>query len=192
MKVFFKKSEKGSKGYIDAQKRFTVIRTLIYFLLSVSIFVMGYVSTKTRMNLLTVVAVLGCLPASKSMVNAIMFLKSRGCSDSLYQEVEKRAGGLTVCYDLFLTSYQKNFQLSTVLLKGHNIVAMTETEKTDTAEAKKHIEECLKIGGYQGYTVKVFQEREKFLNRIEQMCQTEENEPRDQKEVIHTLLDISL
>lgn len=187
-----KQLQKGSFGYIEAQKKFTLVRTVIYFALSLSIFFMGYATTKSRMNLLTVVAVLGCLPASKSMVNMIMFFRASGCSLKAYDAISKRSEGLAVYYDLFMTSYQKNFQLSCLVIKGHNIVALTESERTDAAGAEKHIEESLKLGGYKGYTVKVFEGCEKFLNRLEQMGQTEEIEPGNKAEVIDTMLSISL
>lgn len=184
--------QKGAFGYIEAQKKYTLIRTVVYFALSLSIFFMGYATTGTRKNLLTVVAVLGCLPASKSMVNMIMFFRAKGCSEELHEAILKKAEGLDVFYDLFMTSYQKNFPLSCLVIKGHNIVALSESEKTDAAEAQKHIEESLKLDGYKGYTIKVFKESEKYLYRLEQMKQTEELEPGNKAQVIGTLLSISL
>lgn len=57
-----KRIEKGTPGYLDYKKKVEIIRTVIYFLLVAAIFTLGYVQTKTRSNLLTVVAILGCLP----------------------------------------------------------------------------------------------------------------------------------
>ena len=71
---------KGTEQYLKTQKRYEVARTVLYFGISISLFIAGYLQTKSRVNLLTVVAVLGCLPASKSAVNAIMFLRYNGCS----------------------------------------------------------------------------------------------------------------
>lgn len=183
---------KGQPGYLKAQRKYTLVRTIVYFALSLSIFVLGYVTTKTRTNLLTVVAVLGCLPASKSLVNTIMFFRSMGCSENVCRAVQERAAGFDVLFDLIMTTYDQNFQLSSLVVKGHNIVALTEWDKTDLAAAQKHIEECLKLDGYKGYTIKIFREPEKYLNRIEQMMQTEEEENREKGEVLQTLLSISL
>lgn len=183
---------KGAPGYIAAQKKYTLIRTIIYFALSLAIFVAGYFTTKTRVNLLTVVAILGCLPASKSLVNTIMFFRAQGCSGAVVQQVTKQAGGLPVLFDLFLTSYDKNFQISCLTVKGHNIVALTESAKTDTVRAEEHILECLKTDGHKGYTVKVFDSAEKFMNRIDQMSQTAAEEAGDKDTVFHTLCSVSL
>ena len=66
-----KKIEKGVPGYLDYKKKIEIIRTVIYFGIVAAIFFLGYFQTHTRLNLLTVVAVLGCLPASKALVGVI-------------------------------------------------------------------------------------------------------------------------
>ena len=65
---------KGEYEYPIKQRNKVLIRTFVYFLLPILIFVMGYLSTKTKTNLLTVVAIVGLLPGCKSLVNLIMFL----------------------------------------------------------------------------------------------------------------------
>lgn len=79
---------KGSFGYIVAKRRSTLIRTLLYFGISVALFAAGYITTGQKENLLTVVAVLGCLPASKSLVNTIMFFRAGGCSREAKETIE--------------------------------------------------------------------------------------------------------
>ena len=64
-----KKALKGNYGYIKAKRNRVIIRTIIFFAISLAIFVAGYITTGTRKNLFTIVAVLGCLPACKSLVN---------------------------------------------------------------------------------------------------------------------------
>ena len=69
-----KKTEKGTPGYLSHKKHMEIIRTIIYFGIVAAIFFLGYFQTKTRLNLLTVVAVLGCLPAAKALVGVIVRL----------------------------------------------------------------------------------------------------------------------
>ena len=71
-----KKVEKGLPGYLDYKKKVEIIRTVIYFGIVAAIFFLGYFQTDTRLNLLTVVAVLGCLPASKALVGVIALTES--------------------------------------------------------------------------------------------------------------------
>ena len=61
-----KKVEKGKPGYLNYKKKAEILRTVIYFAIVAAIFLLGYTQTHTRLNLMTVVAVLGCLPASQS------------------------------------------------------------------------------------------------------------------------------
>ena len=70
------KISKGEPGYLKQQKKVVLIQTIVYFSISLAIFVIGYWSTKTKANLMSVVAVLGLLPASKSLVSLIMYLRT--------------------------------------------------------------------------------------------------------------------
>ena len=57
-----KKVEKGKPGYLNYKKKAEILRTVIYFAIVAAIFLLGYTQTHTRLNLMTVVAVLGCHP----------------------------------------------------------------------------------------------------------------------------------
>ena len=80
LRIFSTFHVKGTKDYINTQKKFELIRTFIFFFIPLSLFVAGYITTKTKVNLLTIVAVVGVLPACKSLVGAIMFMKHRSLS----------------------------------------------------------------------------------------------------------------
>ena len=84
IRIFSTANYKGSRNYIDSQKKYEMIRTLLYFGISASLFLAGYFTTKTKVNVLTVVAVCGCLPASKSLVGTIMFLRYKSCSSMIW------------------------------------------------------------------------------------------------------------
>lgn len=59
------KTEKGQKGYLKARKQKYLIASVVEFAVVTAVFVTGYIQTGSRLNLLTVVAVVGCLPGSK-------------------------------------------------------------------------------------------------------------------------------
>ena len=69
-----KKIQKGKPGYLNYKRKVEILRTVIYFVIVLAIFALGYWQTHTRLNLLTVVAILGCLPASKALVGLRHFL----------------------------------------------------------------------------------------------------------------------
>ena len=80
-KRFFTTAQvKNTYGYIDSQKKYEIIRTLVYFGISISLFIAGYVATKSKMNVLTVVAVLGCLPAAKAWSVPLCFYATKAAA----------------------------------------------------------------------------------------------------------------
>ena len=66
-----KKIKKGSPGYLDYKKRMEILRAVIYFAIVAAIILLGYSQTHTKKNLLTVVGIVGCLPACKVLVGVI-------------------------------------------------------------------------------------------------------------------------
>lgn len=183
---------KGSFGYIQNRKRFTAVRTVLYFALSISLYVAGYVTTGSNKNLLTIVAVLGCLPSCKSAVNFIIFLRAKGCSQELRDAVKKFDTELTSFYDLYFTSYQKNYQVSHMVLKENVLCGITESEKCDVNEAQKHLEQMLLQEGIKNMTVKIFSDRRKYIDRLSQLTELETEENKNRDEIVNLLYSISL
>lgn len=183
---------KGSFGYIQNRRKFTALRTILYFALSISLYVAGYVTTGSNKNLLTIVAVLGCLPSCKSAVNFIIFLRAKGCSQELRDAVEKFDTELTSFYDLYFTSYQKNYQVSHMVLKGNVLCGITESEKCDVNEAQKHLEQMLSQEGIKNMTVKIFSDRRKYIDRLSQLVELETEENKNRDEIMNLLYSISL
>lgn len=183
---------KGSFGYIQNRRKFTALRTILYFALSISLYVAGYVTTGSNKNLLTIVAVLGCLPSCKSAVNFIIFLRAKGCSQELRDAVKKFDTELTTFYDLYFTSYQKNYQVSHMVLKGNVLCGITESEKCDVNEAQKHLEQMLSQEGIKNMTVKIFSDRRKYIDRLSQLTELETEENKNRDEIVNLLYSISL
>lgn len=184
---------KGQYGYLAWGRQFSMLRTVLYFSLSAAIFIMGWISTGNKMNLLTIVAVLGVLPASKSAVNMVMYFRNRGCSAAAYEQITAKEGGLTVLYDLAMTTYDKTYKIASLSLQGHTICGYTEDPDCDENAAQKHIENSLKMDGHKEYTVKIFHDLAKYTTRMEQMNQLEDEDGGKQySAVTDTLLSISL
>lgn len=185
---------KGEYGYIPYQKKMTIIRTVICFALCAAIFAIGYITTGTRKNLLTIVAVLGCLPASKSLVNVIMFLRAKGCSEEAHEKVTALSGdGLCQAYDLYMTSYDRNYPVAhAVSCKGSLIGLGEAMDKTAVHECEKHIDEHLKTDGYKNINVKIFDSIEGYTERLAKIKESDfKSDPSDQG-VIEVLKAISL
>ena len=162
------KNTKGQYGYIKKQRKIEIAKTLIILLLCFAIFRMGVYSTGTKQNLLTIVAVLGCLPMAKFAVNVIVFYKAKYCSEALYNELkEKKLEPLF--YDLYFTTLKKNFQISCLDYKKKNLIMLSEDEKIDIKEGEEHIITVLKNAGYENVSVKIYTDKDKFIERMAQL-----------------------
>lgn len=183
---------KGVYGYIENRRMVTVLRTLLFFMVSVGLYLMGYLTTRSSKNLLTIVAILGCLPACKSLVNFILFLRAKGCSESLKDAVCAYDGKLMTFYDLYFTSYQKNYPISHMALRGNVLCGITENPKCDCNEAGRHLEQMLMQEGIRNVTVKIFSQRDKYIDRLSQLTELETQEHRNQEGIINLLYSVSI
>ena len=191
-----KKTEKGTPGYLSHKKHMEIIRTIIYFGIVAAIFFLGYFQTKTRLNLLTVVAVLGCLPAVKALVGVIVRLPYRSADRKIVADLSEKAGHLTTCYDLVLTSTEKIMAVDCIVVSGSTIFGYTHYEKTDPEETQKHIKNILSENGFTGFTVRILREYKAFLARAEGLDHIAAVEKADtsaqDRKICSLLLNVSL
>lgn len=185
------KMKKGEYGYLLYKKKVSVIMTIGMFAISLALYIAGYVTTKTNANLLTVVAVLGCLPASKSAVNMIMFLKAKGCLPKDKEAIDRAIGSLDGYYDLYFTSYQKNFPISHLVVTQNAIIAYSSDEKIVEKEFNEHMKDILNKERIQDITVKLFKDREKYINRLNELNQSEADTSA-RKDIVSMLYSVSL
>ncbi len=167
VRIFSTDSVKGTKGYLKSQRKYELFRTLLYFAISLSLFIAGWVTTKNRINLLTVVAILGCLPASKSAVITIMFFRFKGCAPADSEQIEKHSEGLTNLYDMIFTTSSKSHIVDHLAVKGKTICGYTTDAKFDEQAFLKHIDGILKADQLTDCTIKVFRDLPKYLNRLD-------------------------
>jgi hypothetical protein len=153
---------------------------------------MGYVTTGSNKNLLTIVAILGTLPACKSAVNMIIFLRAKGCSEGLKEQLEDYDRNLTTFYDLYFTTYQKNFAISHMVLKGSVLCGITENPKCEIRNAEEHLEHMMVQEGIKNMTVKIYSDTGKYIDRLSQLIKLETEEGKKQEDVISLLYSISL
>lgn len=188
-----KKAVKGTYGYLRQKKYLVLFRTVIYFAAALALFFAGVITTGTRKNLLTVVAVLGLLPASKSFVNLVMYLKASGCSLSAMETIKEAEGGLAGMYDMYFTSYRENFAVSHMVAQGKNICGYTESGSCDCRACEEHLETMLKQSGHKDMTIKIFTDLNKYCERLKQLDSLEHEGTREKDDEVRTVLyDISL
>lgn len=182
---------KGTRDYIRTQKVYEIIRTVLYFSISLSLFAAGYITTGNRLNLLTVVAVLGCLPASKSAVNMIMFLRYKGLSQEAAERIAPCEGELTCLYDMVFTSYSKTFEVGHMAVKGNTVCGYSEKKDFPEKEFQAHLEPIMKADSHKNVTVKIFTDLEKYAERLGQL-QALETELGSTEGIVQTLKSVVL
>ena len=182
------RKSKGEYGYLSYKKKTETIKTILYFLIPLSLFVAGILTTGTKKNLLTIVAVLGILPASKNAVLLIMYLKSRGITELLHEKTEAALSGmkqdgrdevtqhLDVLYEMVFTTHDVTFEVPALFLYAGSICGFLQTGKVPKgkdsqsllADLEKHLETSLKKEGVT-VNVKMFDTEEAFLRRLNEL-----------------------
>ena len=167
------KVQKGMFGYITYKKKMSSIVTITMFAISIALYIAGYVTTKTNANLLTIVAILGCLPASKSAVSMIMFLKAKGCKEEDKNVIEGAIGSLDGYYDLYFTGYSKNFPTDHLVVTQNSIIAYSSDKKITEKDFSEHMKDILNKERIHDITVKLFTDRDKYVNCLKELNQSE-------------------
>lgn len=191
LRMFSTDKYKGTRGYLNTQKKYEIMRTVLYFAISLSLFIAGYIATGERVNLLTVVAILGCLPASKSAVGMIMFLRYKSCKEEHTEVIDRYVSDLCNAYDMVFTSYDKNYIIAHIVVKGNTICGFTEDKDFQEQAFYKHITTILKAENYRDTSFKVFSELKKYTERLEQLTDLETDESNTEG-IMNTLKSVAL
>lgn len=182
-----KKIEKGTPGYLNNKKRAEIIRTAIYFGIVIAILALGYCQTGTRQNMLTVVAVLGCLPSSKALVGVITRFPYASIDQKKAEEIAAVTDHLTVCYDMIITSRDKIMPVDCIVISARHVYGYTHYEKVDPDDLTKQIRSTLADNGYTDLTVKVLKQYNAFTARVEGLNRIAAVEKQDTKEKEETI-----
>lgn len=190
-RLFINDDYKGTRDYLKIQSRYELARTILYFAISFSLLAAGIIATGDRKNLLTIVAVLGCLPACKSAIDAFMFLRYRGCSPENADEIDAHMEGLSGLYDRIFTTYDKNYQVAHIAVKGNTLCGFTQDTAFDEQGFYGHMRDILQKDGYKDVSVKIFTDIHKYTYRLDQLRELE-TEERNTTGILNTLNSVSL
>ena len=168
------KIKKGDFGYIQSQKKKRTIYTILALIPPLTVFFVGWIINKDRNTVFTVFAAVGCLPACKFAVSAIMMYLQKPMSEDDYKQIEQHKEGLVCAYELPVSAYEKQTFLDSVAVCGNNVVAYPSREKSDIPFVEKHIQTILRQNGYY-VTIKVFRRLPEYLNRLDSMWEHHES-----------------
>lgn len=192
--MFFSK-KKGTFPYLKKAPVYQGIMTLILMILPAGLFLIGFTRFGNAKNLFTVAAVVGMLPAAKSIVSFIMYLRSEkySCPESLHHTVAPLEGkGAYIGYDYYLTSYSANFPLPVVAVGKGVLIGLLTHPKFKPSECEDHIKEYLKKNDIKDINVKIFDSESKFIERITALSESEEQLTSNETQAFTLLSSLSL
>ena len=165
----FNKINKGDYGYIPYRKKIAMLRTAFCLVITIGIYLTGFVMYRSPKSAFSIFAALGCLPTGWSGVNLVMFLKAKACREEDHKKIEACRGNLLIHYDHVITSYEKNYYLSASTVLDKNICCYTWDDDLDVSDCEKHIKKMMASNGYSNYSIKIFTDIDKFCDRLVQL-----------------------
>lgn len=172
------KAKKGDFGYIHREKIKRLLTTLILFAIPLAAFVGGVLVTKTKNNIITVIALVGCLPACRSLVSTIMMWMQKPMDSAAYEKIRSHAGNLVMAYEMYLTTYEKSTFVESFAVCGNKVVGYSSRIEGSPQFVEQHVKKILKQNGYKT-DVKVMTELKPYLERLDYLNEHQEELEKD-------------
>jgi len=163
-----KRIQKGDFGYFSKEKKKRFLITLIMFAVPLFIFFSSWAYFDTRKTIWTVIAVVGCLPACKSMVSLIMILLRHPMDKELYEKIRQHQGELTMSYEMYMTFYEKSAYIDAFAICGNTVVGYSSDAKIDCEFMAREAQKIIRKNGYK-VDVKILKELKPYLERLDTM-----------------------
>lgn len=166
MKNTKKKIRKGDFGYIQHEKIRRFLVTLLLFAIPMAAFLGAYLITGTKKNIITVIAMVGCLPACKSLVGFIVMFLQKSMDESSYRKIKEHAKDLVMSYEMYLTTYEKSTFVESFAICGNKVIGYSSRIDGSPQFVEQHVKKILKQNGYK-VDVKVMTELKPYLERLD-------------------------
>ncbi len=192
MDFLYKKHPKGTYEYADHKKLMDAMVMVIMFALALGLYIIGIVTTGSKKNLLTIVAVLGLLPACKMVVSLIMSLRVRPCDKELRTAIDGHVGDLAGFYNMYFTSYDKNFFIDHLVISGKSIIGLCTSDKFDEKVFDGHLSELIRKEGIKDAFIKVFTDKDKYINRLVELNGLGDEDKAPNNELRNLIMNVTL
>lgn len=187
---------KGRPGYLVYKRKVELVKTIIAFALVLAVLFLGISQTGSRLNVMTIVAVLGALPASKMLVGVITRFPYPSIGEETAAEIAEKTENITVIYDMIITSREKIMPVDCIAISDNTICGYTHSEKVDLHYAATHIKRILEGNKFDKVSVKLFHGYKAFLSRAEgmnAMAAVEQSDTTEKEEMLkQIILNISM
>jgi hypothetical protein len=191
MDFLYKKHPKGTYEYASYRKKIDIIVMIVMFMLALGLYVIGRVTTGSNKNLLTIVAVLGLLPACKMVVDVIMCLRVHPCDEDLKSRIDEVKGLLCGMYNMYFTSYDKNFYVDHMVITRDSLIGLSTDKKFDEKAFSAHMTDLMGKDGIKNILIKIFDDEDKYINRLNEL-NVKASEDDVNTDVLRLVLNVSL
>ena len=190
------KPTKGSVGYIRNKKKKSILKTVLSFGIVFAIFFLGISQTGNRLNSLTIVSILGCLPASKSLVELIMLIPHRSVDVDKIHSLKIKTNLLTKVYELVFTSEKHIMPVEYIVISDNIICGYTSKKKIDVDFFTKYLKQHLAANDISNVKVVLYKEYSEFESYVSGLNSRTTIEKTDAKrleeKIREVLLNLSL
>ena len=174
MDFLYKKHPKGTYEHIVFKRKVDIVVMIVMFALALGLYVIGRVSTGTNKNIMTIIAVLGLLPACKMVVDVIMCFRVKVCDSNIKNRIEGTETGKNGFYNMYFTSYDKNFAIDHMVITSNSIIGLSTDAKYDDKAFQTHISDLIRKEGLKDVFVKIFTDTDKYINRLSELDKSED------------------
>lgn len=125
------KNKKCKYGYIDKEKKKQLLFTILFILIGLAIFLVGYfLNHRTKTNVFTIVAILMVLPMAKRFVAFVVLFPYKTEPLSFHEKVEQLVNdSATVIEDYVFTSSEKVMGISVLIIDQGNVIGLVANDK---------------------------------------------------------------
>ena len=171
-----KKTPKGKAGYVQYEriKRFAIMALM--FAIPIGIYATAYKITGTNRNIMTIVSIVGIIPAARFAVSWIMIMLQKKANPEAVKVTEKVAKNLVHGCELMVTAYDGRLNLDAVVVCGNEVAAVClQDDKSKIPMMETHIAKILNTNNFFNSNVKIFDNMKHYTQRIEQLAKNPES-----------------
>ena len=161
--------KKGHHGYIKRKKRLLLGEVLGLLIGIIGLVVIGVVTTGSRKNLLTVVAMVSVIPMVNQLVILIALWKYQPCPDKEYEQVASIVGKGILDTELVITSKtDKSILLDYACIHEKGVFCYCSDKNVSEKKTAEYIKSFMKANDLKT-DIFVIRDWKNYLNRIREL-----------------------
>lgn len=165
-----KKISKCDFGYLKHKFKVEIIKCICLFAWPTALLIIGYVIKGTKMNIFTLIAVLGLLPAANCLVTLIMYIMAQKwmCPQEVYDKVLEVTSleNLNVRFDLYMTGYSNSFPVQSITCVGNSLFGYSSMKDFPESKFEEHLKPLLSQNSLKVGNIKIFDNVDKYIGRL--------------------------